>query len=68
MKVVAEGENIDLEILLRALDIKNTLIHVVDIKNEYSPATGDFEGFFKVVSGEARQIKGSMSLRKSSQS
>ena len=51
VKVVAEGENIDLEILLRALDIKNTLIHVVDIKKEYSPATGDFEGFFKVVSG-----------------
>ncbi len=52
VKVVAEGENIDIEILLRALDIKNTLIHVVDIKEEYSSATGDFEGFFKVVSGE----------------
>ncbi|MCX6676544.1 MAG: acylphosphatase [Methanothrix sp.] len=51
VKVVAEGETIDLEILLRALDIKNTLIHVVDIKIEYSSATGDFEGFFKVVSG-----------------
>ena len=51
VKVVAEGDNIDLEILLRALDIKNTLIHVVDIKNEYSSAAGDFEGFFKVVSG-----------------
>jgi acylphosphatase len=51
VKVVAEGETIDLEILLRSLDIKNTLIHVVDIKNEYSSATGEFEGFFKVVSG-----------------
>jgi acylphosphatase len=51
VKVVAEGETIDLEILLRALDIKNTLIHVVDIRKEYSSATGDFEGFFKVVSG-----------------
>jgi acylphosphatase/gas vesicle protein len=51
VKVVAEGESIDLEILLRALDIKNTLIHVVDIKKEYSSSTGDFEGFFKVVSG-----------------
>ena len=51
VKVVAEGESIDLEILLRALDIKNTLIHVIDIKKEYSPSTGDFEGFFKVVSG-----------------
>ena len=52
VKVVAEGENIDLETLLRELDIKNTLIHVVDIKSEYSPATGDFEEFFKVISGE----------------
>jgi len=34
-----------------ALDIKNTLIHVVGIKNEYSSAAGKFEGFFKVVSG-----------------
>ena len=53
VKVVAEGENIDIEILLRALDIKNTLIHVVDIKKEYSSATSDFEGFFKVISGES---------------
>jgi acylphosphatase len=40
VKVVAEGESFDLEILLRALDMK-----------EYSSSTGDFEGFFKVVSG-----------------
>jgi acylphosphatase len=52
VKVVAEGENIDLEILLRALDIKDTLIHVVNIKKEYSSVTGDFEGFFKVISDE----------------
>ena len=52
VKVVAEGENTNLEILLGALDIKNTLIHVVDIKKEYSSASSDFEGFFKVVSGE----------------
>ena len=52
VKVVAEGEKIDIEILLRALDIKNTLIHVFDIQKEYSSATSDFEGFFKVVSGE----------------
>lgn len=51
VKVVAEGENANLEILLGALDIKNTLIHVVDIKREYSSASSDFEGFFKVVSG-----------------
>ncbi len=51
VKVVAEGEAIDLDTLLRALDIKNTLINVVDITKEYSSATGEFEGFFKVISG-----------------
>jgi acylphosphatase/gas vesicle protein len=52
VKVVAEGDIIDLDILVRALDIKNTLINVEDINKEYSPATGEFESFFKVVSGE----------------
>ena len=51
VKVVAEGEAGDLESLLGALEIKNTIINVVDIKNEYSPATGDFDSFVKVVSG-----------------
>jgi len=51
VKVVAEGEAGDLESLLAALDIKNTIINVVDIKGEYSSATGDFESFVKVVSG-----------------
>jgi len=51
VKVVAEGEAGDLESLLAALAIKNTIINVVDIKSEYSPATGDFDSFVKVVSG-----------------
>ena len=51
VKVVAEGESSDLESMLAALDIKNTIINVVGIKSEYSPATGDFDGFVKVVSG-----------------
>lgn len=51
VKVVAEGEEYDLESLLAALDIKNTIISVADIQKEYSPAIGEFEGFFKVVSG-----------------
>ena len=51
VKVVAEGETGDLESLLAALDIKNTIINVVDIKSEYSSATGDFDNFVKVVSG-----------------
>ena len=51
VKVVAEGDIIDLDILVRALDIKNTLINVAEINKEYSSATGEFESFFKVVSG-----------------
>ena len=51
VKVVAEGEACDLESLLAALAIKNTIINVVDIKSEYSSATGDFDSFVKVVSG-----------------
>lgn len=51
VKVVAEGETGDLESLLAALDIKNTIINVVDIKSEYSSASGDFDSFVKVVSG-----------------
>jgi acylphosphatase len=51
VKVVAEGEAGDLESLLAALAIKNTIINVVDIKSEYSSASGDFGSFVKVVSG-----------------
>jgi len=51
VKVVAEGEACDLESLLAALAIKNTIINVVDIKSEYSSATDDFDSFVKVVSG-----------------
>ena len=51
VKVIAEGETWDLESLLSALDIKNTIINVVDIRSDLSPATGDFDGFVKVVSG-----------------
>jgi acylphosphatase len=51
VKVVAEGETGDLESLLAALNIKNTIINVVDIKSEFSSASGDFDSFVKVVSG-----------------
>ncbi|OPY52988.1 MAG: Acylphosphatase [Methanosaeta sp. PtaU1.Bin112] len=51
VKVVAEGETSDLESLLAAIAIKNTIINVVDIKSEYSSVTGDFERIVKVVSG-----------------
>ena len=51
IKVVAEGEDYDLDSLLAAIDIKNTLIQVADIQKEYSAATDEFQGFFKAVSG-----------------
>ncbi len=51
VKVVAEGEDYDLESLLAALDIKNTLIRVADIQKEYSAATDEFQGFFKAIAG-----------------
>lgn len=51
VKVVAEGEDYDLESMLAAIDIKNTLIQVADIQKEYSVATDEFQGFFKAVSG-----------------
>ena len=38
VKVVAEGEYSDPESMLAALDIKNSIINVVDIKSEYSSA------------------------------
>lgn len=51
VKVVAEGEDYDLESLLADIDINNTLIRVADIHKEYSPATDEFQGFFKAVTG-----------------
>jgi acylphosphatase len=50
VKVIAEGEENDLERFIRAINIKNSIIYVSFIDSKYSPATGDFEGFFKEVS------------------
>lgn len=52
VKVVAEGEEYDLESLLAAIDIKNALIRVADVQKEYSVATDEFHGFFKAVTGD----------------
>ncbi|MCX6678339.1 MAG: acylphosphatase [Methanothrix sp.] len=51
VKVVAEGEQNDLERFLNCLTIKDALIDVQSIENEYTAATGDFIGFEKMVSG-----------------
>ncbi len=51
VKVVAEGEKADLERFLSSLKIKDALIDVQSIENEYSPSTGEYCGFEKMVSG-----------------
>jgi len=51
VKIIAEGEEKDLERFIHAVDIKNTLINVVNIDKEYSSYTGDYQGFYKLVGG-----------------
>jgi acylphosphatase/uncharacterized protein YoxC len=51
VKVVAEGEQTDLERFRSCLTIKDALIDVQSIENEYTAATGEFTGFEKMVSG-----------------
>jgi len=51
VKVVAEGEKTDLERFLNCLTIKDALIDVQSIENEFTVASGDFVGFEKMVSG-----------------
>ena len=53
VKVVAEGDEPDLERFARALVMKNTIIDVSGIETEHSTATGEYDGFAKMVdSGE----------------
>ncbi|MHB8118466.1 MAG: acylphosphatase, partial [Methanothrix sp.] len=51
VKVVAEGEQTDLERFRSCLTIKDALIDVQSIENEYTAATSEFTGFEKMVSG-----------------
>ena len=50
VKIVAEGEEADLERFIQGLNIQNTLIYVTDIVKNYSNPTGDYESFYKLVS------------------
>jgi acylphosphatase len=50
VKIVAEGEEADLERFIKGVNIKNTLINVSDIAKEHSYPTGDYERFYKLVS------------------
>ena len=49
VKIIAEGEDEKIKWFEFAIDIKNTLISVSAIIKTYSPATGDFENFGKLV-------------------
>lgn len=50
VKIVAEGEEADLERFIQGVNIQNTLIRVTDIVKDYSNPTGDYERFYKLVS------------------
>jgi acylphosphatase len=49
VKIIAEGDDEKLKWFESAIDIKNTLICVSSIDKEYSPASGEFDGFGKLV-------------------
>ena len=49
VKVIAEGEEADLERFAEALKIRNAIIDVTDLEIEYSDPTGEYEGFYKLV-------------------
>ena len=49
VKVIAEGEEADLERFAEALKMRNAIIDVTDLEKEYSDPIGDCEGFYKLV-------------------
>ncbi len=49
VKIIAEGDDVNLRAFVNAIDIKDSLIHVYSITEEFSDATGDYEGFYKLV-------------------
>lgn len=51
VKIVAEGNETDLEQFIIALNIRNALINVTNIDKDYSTPFGEYEGFYKLVRG-----------------
>jgi len=49
VRIVAEGDENRLKWFEEAIDIKNTLIQVLSIEKEYSPAVGNVSKFYKLV-------------------
>jgi len=50
VKVIAEGQEKDIEKFIHDINIKNTIINVADINKEYSTPSGEYESFYKLVS------------------
>ncbi len=51
VKIIAQGEQSELDKLIQAINISNSLINVTNIEQEYSTYSDDYEGFNKVVGG-----------------
>ena len=49
VKIIAEGNEADLEHFINALHIKNALINVTNIEKEYSTPFGEYDSFYKLV-------------------
>lgn len=49
VKIIADGEERDLESFLDAILIKNALINVENVEVEYPDATGEYNDFYKLV-------------------
>lgn len=49
VKIIAKGDETDLERFIQVVNIKNTLINVTDLEKEYFTPTGEYERFYKLV-------------------
>ncbi|KAF5418772.1 MAG: Acylphosphatase [Candidatus Methanocomedens sp.] len=49
VKIIAQGEQSELDKLIQAINISNSLINVTNVEQEYSIPSDDYEGFNKVV-------------------
>ena len=49
VKIIAQGEQSDLDKLIEDINISNSLINVINIEQEYSTPSEEYEGFNKVV-------------------
>ncbi len=49
VKIIVQGEQSDLDKLIKDINISNSLINVINIEQEYSTPSEEYEGFNKVV-------------------